>query len=416
MMEDRSGTNGGSNRTANVSRRTFLGAAGTAGATGFAGCLGGSGGVDTVKWAVVSPMSGPYESLGPSQRKSAKLAIQQINDSDDFEFTIEATYGDTGTDPEMATGAAEEIVDGDGASFVTGAISSSVALELNGFAGDNGVLYTPGAAAIPITGSSCNEYVFRFETNTAQVAEACATWTVENLGGKVWFHYADYAYGQSVYDEWKGRMTGVDGFQEVGLSKSDLGAKDFAPYVEDIKNSDAEVAVVGMTGGDLVRFVAQAQEQNLLDSVDVMTTTGSFKNIRDPLGPAGTDIYSAVRYVPKVRTGDNQDFVSAYEEAYDATPDNFSRVGYESIRMVAKGIRRAGSSDPADVKDTLAGLSMQTIFGQVEFRECDHQSTNPVWVGRNVLPSGEDVADVQLLELVEGEDAIPPCEQTGCEM
>ncbi|MFB6352731.1 MAG: ABC transporter substrate-binding protein [Halobacteriales archaeon] len=429
-------------------RRTFLKVVGASGVTGLTGCIQGTdetpsptetdvpagdqgdGGMETsttvgtptqapigtVTWGVINPMTGPYSGLAPSQRNGNKLAIQYVNESDEFEFEIDPVYEDTGTDPATGRRKAQKVVEQDGAQYIFGAISSSVALGLNEFAKQNQVIYTPGAAAVPITGANCNAYVFRFETNTAQIAEACAKWTVNNLGNKVWFHIADYAYGNSVLAEWRSRMQEVGNFEEVGVSRSKLGAGNFGSYISQIANSDAEVAVLGMTGGDLINFFKQAANQGLKEQVKLMAATGSFAVIRGAAGKAAAGTWNGVRYVPKIQTGDNPAFVQAYQSAYDGQPDNFARVGYDSIRMVARGIQEAGTADPTKVKDVLAGLEMQTIFGQNRFRECDHQAMNPVWVGKNAMTGAGSVPGVQLINKVEGQNAIPPCDEVKCSL
>lgn len=175
------------------SRRTFLkvvGAGGVAG--GLSGCVSniqgeaGQEGIGTVEYGILNPMTGPYGGLAVGQRQGAELAVEYVNDSDEFDFEIEAAYDDTEADPSTGRRKAQKLVQQEDADYLFGAISSSVALGLNDFAGGEGVIYNPGAAAVPITGENCNEYVFRFETNTAQIAEATSAWTVENLGTKVW--------------------------------------------------------------------------------------------------------------------------------------------------------------------------------------------------------------------------------------
>lgn len=404
-------TGGGSR--AGASRRSVLRAAGTAGVVGIAGCPLGGGG-ETATFGVLSPTSGPYSSLGPEQRKGAELGVEHARAAG-YDFSIEAVYADTATDEATAQQRADEVVSGDGASYLVGGISSDVARSLSAFVENESVIYMAGAAAIPITGTLCNRFVFRFETNTAQIAEACAPWTVRNLGGKTWFHFADYSYGRSVYDEWRARMRPMTGFRQVGFSLTELGAGDFGDAISEIRNSPAEVVVAGMTGGDLVGFVKQAAAAGLLEEVELMTTTASFRSLRAAMGSDGVGVYSGVRYLPTLQTGDNPSFASAYRERFDGEPGNFARVGYESIRTVAKAIDAAGTTDPVAVTDVLAGRETETIFGPNRYRECDHQATNPVWVGRNVPGDGGRPA-VDLLEQVGGEEAIPPCSETRCNM
>jgi branched-chain amino acid transport system substrate-binding protein len=298
-----------------------------------------------------------------------------------------------------------------------GAISSSTALALNDFAESEGVLYNPGAAAVDITGANCNEWVFRAETNAAQIAEAVAPWVVENLGTSVWFHIADYAYGNSVQQEWSSRMEETsDEYQEVGESASEVGATNYGNFITQIANSDADVVVIGMTGGDLINFVKQAAAQGLKEQVALVSPTMSFQVVREALGPDAYDTWGGVRYIPSLETGDNPEFASTYEEQYGTTPDNFARVAFDSIRMTAQGIQEAGSNDPEVVKDTLPGLQVDSLFGPNEFRACDHQALNPVWSGENVEPDDDGAADVELIEKIEGPDAIYPCEESGCQL
>jgi len=415
-----------------IDRRRVLKTAGAgtlAGVSGLAGCLEGlgggttateGGGGGTITYGVLNPISGAYKGLGPGQRNGSKLAIKQLQNDDDFEYDIEAVYKDTGTSSETATQVATEAVDKDGANFLVGAISSSVAGALNGFAQENEVIYNPGGAAVPLTGEQCNEWVFRAETNTAQIAEAVAGYTVNNLGSNVWFHIANYAYGTSVLDRTEARMKQESAdYSRAGLTKSKLGASNYDSYISEISNSDADVVVLGMTGGDLITFVKQAVSKGLNEEVTLVSPTMTFAVVLGALGADAYGTYGGVRYIPSLSTGDNPSFVEAYKDEFDgAVPDNFARVGYQSIMMTAKGVQEAGSVDPATVKDTLPGMEMSTIFGTNQFRECDHQAMNPTWMGKIVEPDSGDVGTVETVTKLSGEEALSnlPCSETGCSM
>lgn len=412
---------GGTTQRLGSSRRRFLAAAGATGLAGLARWPGATTAaaqqIGTVNYGILNPLTGTFGGLAEGQRNGAELGIQTVNESDEFDFTIEAAFEDTEGNPSIGRRRAQRVVEQEGAQFLMGAISSSTALALNDFAASEGVLYNPGAAAVEITGANCNEWVFRAETNAAQIAEAVAPWVVENLGTNVWFHIADYAYGNSVQQEWSSRMEETtDEFQQVGQSASEVGATNYGNFISQVGNSDAEVVVIGMTGGDLINFVKQAAAQGLKEQISLVSPTMSFQVVREALGPDAYNTWGGVRYVPALETGDNQEFVQAYTDQYDTTPDNFARVAYDSIRMTAQGIQEAGSNDPEAVKDVLPGLEVDSLFGPNQFRECDHQALNPVWSGENVEPSEGEAADVELIERVEGPDAIYSCEESGCQL
>ncbi|AGB17016.1 ABC-type branched-chain amino acid transport system, periplasmic component [Halovivax ruber XH-70] len=410
----------------NHRRRSVLKAAGVAGVSALAGCVGDPDEVDdgddenfdTVQFGVLEPFTGDFADLAEERNQGERLAIEQINASDEFDFEIEYEEYDTQLNAEDGIQAANQAIERDGAQFLTGAISSSVALAINGIAEQNEVIYTPGAADTSITGQECNEYVFRFETSTAQIAEVMAQWTAENLGSSIMYSLADYAYGESVGEEFGSRMQEqTDDYEEVLTVEPAESATDFEAFITQLSDNaaDADALVVGATGGHLIRFLLQAYERGLHEEIPIVTTTGSFAVVRGGATEAAQGIYSGTRYVPGLETGTNQQFVSDYEAEYDAQPDNFSRVGYGSIMMVAQGIQEAGSRDPSVVRETLSGMTYESIFGDVTLRECDQQATNPVWMAENVAPSGGgEVADVDLLTELDGEEAAPACEDTGC--
>ena len=412
------------------SRRNILktiSASSLVGLTGLTGCLGspdevndgGDEEFDTVQFGAIEPFTGEFSDLAEERHQGTELAIEEINESDEYDFTIEYSEYDSQVDPATATQQAEQAIQSDEARFLTGCISSSAALAINDVALQNEVIYTPGAADTSITGTECNEYVFRFETNTAQIAEVMSQWTADELGDQIVYHIADYAYGESVLNEVETRMESIsDSYEQVGVTRSNPGATDFEAFISQLAgvSDEADAVVVGMTGADLAIFLSQAGARGLSDEIPIVTTTGSFRSIRAGAGGGAYGTYSGVRYVPELETGDNETFVEAYEAEYDNPPDNFSRVGYESIRMVANGIREAGSNDPTVVKDTLSGMEHDTIFGPNEFRECDQQAMNPVWMGECVEPESGDLADIELLAELSGEEAAPDCEDTGCEL
>lgn len=418
------------------SRRRFLRAATATGLAGFAGCVqeagteteaGTNGGQDpsdgtdtpadigTVTFGVLSPVSGPFSPLGKAQRQAAKLAVDYVNDSDEFDFEIEAVYEDTQTDPAVGRQKAQKVVQDDGAQYIAGEANSSVALALADYAKNENVVYTSGGAAMALTGENCNEYTFRNETNTYAHAAGLVDFAVQELGSKWWLHTADYAYGNSAFNQIEARIEaqGHD-VDIVGRTKPELGTENFGPYISQISNSDAEVLAIPLTGGDLINFMKQADSAGLKDEVEIIGTALFAQVIRGALGPAAAGTYSATLYNHQLETGDNQQFVEAYRNEYDSPPGSFARVGYEAVRMAARGIQAAGTADPSRVKDTLEDLEMTTVLGETAFRACDHQSANPVWTSEIVAEG--DGTRVELMNKIEGENALPPCDQTGCSM
>ena len=417
----------------------YVAGTGLAASTALAGCVqersdggddtttsgdGGSGTTTTsdgaedigsVTFGILVPTSGPSAPLGQAQRRGAELGVQFVNDSDAFDFTIDPVYEDTQTDPATGRQRVEKVIEEDGAQYVAGALESSVALAVADYVSQQQAVYMSGAATVELTGSECNANTFRYETNAAQQMAGLVDFAAKELGDTWWLHTTDDAYGSSAIDQIERRIDalGLD-VDIVGRTMPDKGTTNYGPQVSQISNSEAEVVALPETGADLVNFMKQASNAGLKEEVDIIGTALFAQVSRAALGETAVGTYSSTLYNAQLDTGDNAQFVDAYSSAHDGVPGSFARVGYDLVRMAARGIQAAGTSDPTQVRETLEGLEMTTVLGDTSFRACDHQSVNPVWTGEIV--SGDPIPGIELLSKVEGPDAIRPCEATGCSL
>jgi branched-chain amino acid transport system substrate-binding protein len=372
--------------------------------------------VDTVSFGVLVPVSGPSAPLGKAQQRGAKLGVEYVNGSDAFDFEIDAVYEDTQTDPAAGRQKAEKVVEEDGVRYVAGALESSVALAVSDYLAGQEAVYTSGAATMELTGPECTANTFRNETNAAQQMAGVADFAAAELGTNWWLHTTDDAYGNSAFEQVKRRIEseGLD-VDIVGETKPDFGRENYGPQISRISNSEAEVLILPDTGGDLINFMKQASNAGLKDEVEIVGTALFAQVTRGALGQVAAGTYSSTLYNHKLDTGDNAQFVEAYRSAHDAPPGSFARVGYELVRTAARGIQTAGTADPTRVRETLEGLEMTTVLGETSYRACDHQSVNPVWTGE-IVATDDGGTEVELLEKVPGEEAIRPCEETGCNL
>jgi branched-chain amino acid transport system substrate-binding protein len=65
-----------------------------------------------------------------------------------------------------------------------------------------------------------------------------------------------------------------------------------------------------------------------------------------------------------------------------------SVVGYLTMKSIAAGIAKAGSTDTEKLVDAFRGLKLDGPFGSFYFRAIDHQSTLGSFVGKIALKDG----------------------------
>ncbi|MDQ3526927.1 MAG: ABC transporter substrate-binding protein, partial [Actinomycetota bacterium] len=75
---------------------------------------------------------------------------------------------------------------------------------------------------------------------------------------------------------------------------------------------------------------------------------------------------------------ENADFLAAYEEAYDARPDQFAAQAYTGLMLVDLAVRTNCSGERDDIQEGLAGISeIPTVLGTLsinEARDAEHEA------------------------------------------
>jgi branched-chain amino acid transport system substrate-binding protein len=64
-----------------------------------------------------------------------------------------------------------------------------------------------------------------------------------------------------------------------------------------------------------------------------------------------------------------KDFYDAYNKAYNTAPENsFAALGYDAVLLVADALKRAGSADPAKLRDALQDTKdLQGVTGLISY-------------------------------------------------
>ncbi len=385
----------------------------------------------------VMPLTGPYSSSGKDMQYGFELAAKHINDSAGAAEHMESLKGkkgllgkkietgvaDSETKPNPAIQAATRFIRNDKAIMLTGAVSSAVAIALEKLGQREKVIFMVGnSGSNDTTGKDCQRYGFRSQNSAYMAAKALSPVLAKELGKgkKVAYLTPDYTYGHSVYDSMK-EFTSKEGWTEATNQLAPLGTTDFSSYLLNIANSGADVFVNIAFGADAVASTKQAEQFNILQKMKyVVPNISQFqaKELGAKImgGTYGTQPWwwTEEDHFPLAKA-----FVSDFEKKYGYKPRWGASEAYVQMMVWADAVARAGSFYPVDVIKALeSGHKVDTIYGKVWYREGDHQMVRPVPVVQGKTPSEmkgkEDY--FKIVEIVKGEDAMPPLKATGCKM
>ena len=348
----------------------------------LAACGGGGdsgGGGDTIDLGFISVFSGRVAMLGDTGLKGAQLAVNEINEAggvDGQEFAIESK--DTAADPEQAVSAARDFVLQDQVDFLIDGSSSNEAFAVSQTSSQLGtVVITTASEADTLTAEeNFQEKVFRVARSTTFDGVAAAKYA-ESLGAKNWMSISpDYAYGRDCTDRFFEFLPDASVGKQLWPA---LFEPDYTPLIQQIVRESPDAVFSCLWGGDLVTFIQQAKPFGLFEKTTFVTPTLADSLVIDALGadlPAG--IHTGSRFaVGSPPTDANAQFDKDYRAEFGEGPTNWSIQGYLGVKMLAKAIEEAGSTEPDAVAKALEGLELtDTPWGDVALRDKDHTLTN----------------------------------------
>jgi branched-chain amino acid transport system substrate-binding protein len=349
---------------------------------------------DTIKIGEMNSYKSQPAFLEP-YKKGWQMAVEDINAAGGvLGKKIEVISRDDGANPGDAVRAADELVTGEGVNILCGTFLSNVGLAVTEFAGKKKVFFL-GAEALTdkMVWQNGNRYTFRLRASTyMQVAMLMPSALVANK--KRWaLVYPNFEFGQASAAAFKQMIKAKQPDVEfVTEQATPLGKIDAGAVAQAIDDAKPDAIFSAEFGPDLAQFVREGNTRGVFKDRSVVALLAGEPEYLQPLkddAPVGWIVtgYPASASLPP----QNPEFVAAYQKRYHEVPVLGSIVGYLTIKSLAAGIAKAGSTDTEKLVDAFQGLQLTGAFGPFQYRAIDHQSTLGGYVGKIALQDGHGV-------------------------
>jgi branched-chain amino acid transport system substrate-binding protein len=326
-------------------------------------------------------------------KKGMDLAVEEVNAAGGINGRkIEVISRDDGASPGDAVRAAEELVSREKVDVLAGGFLSNIGLALTDFAKQKKVFFL---ASEPLTDKivwqNGNKYTFRLRPSTYMQA-AMLVPEAAKLKKKRWaVVYPNYEYGQSAVATFKEQLKKLQPDVEfVAEQAAPLGKVDAGAVAQALADAKPDAIFNVLFGGDLSRFVREGNTRGLFKGREVVSLLTGEPEYIDPLKdetPEGWIVTGYPWY--GIDTPDHKAFFIAYHKKYNDYPRLGSMVGYTTIKALATGMKKAGSTNTDKLITAFRGMSFDTPFGKATFRAQDHQSTVGAYVGRTTVRGGK---------------------------
>lgn len=369
---------------------------------------------DTIKIGELNSYKAIPAFLEPYQ-KGMELAVAEVNAAGGvLGKKLEVVSRDDGANPGDAVRAAEELTTREGVQVLAGTFLSNIGLAVSEYAKQRKVFFLASEPLTDkLTWDNGNRYTFRLRPSTyMQVAMLMDA--VADSGAKRWaLVYPNYEYGTSAAETFKALLKErVPDAVIVTEQAPPLRGIDAGAVVQAIADSQPDGIFNALFAGDLSQFVREGQTRGLFDEMPVVSLLTGEPEYLDPLGadtPTGWVVTGYPWY--GIETPEHDAFLTAYKDRFDTYPRVGSVVGYSTIKSIAAGIEKAGSTDTDALIAAFEGLQVVTPFGEITYRPSDHQSTMGAFVGNLDIVDG--TGQMVDFKYVPGEMVLPSPEEAA---
>ena len=352
----------------------------------------GASAQDTIKIGEINSYKALPQTTGP-YRQGWLLAQEEINAAGGvLGKKLETVFRDDNANAGDAVRVASELTTRERVDILAGVTLSHVGLAVADYSKQQKVFFlASGPLSDKVVWDNGNRYTFRLRAGTYALAESVVAEAVK-LKKKRWaLVYPNYEYGQAASAAFKESMRKAQpGIEFVTEQATPLGQIDPGPVVQAISDSKPDAIFNVLFGSDLAKFARDGKTRGLFEGREVVSLLTGEPEYLDPLKDDAPANWIVTGYpYTSIDRPEHKAFAAAYQKKYNDYPRLNSVVGYATVKAIAAGLQKAGSTDTEKLITAFKGLQFSSPFGPVVFRTQDNQSTLGIFVGRTALKDGK---------------------------
>ncbi len=333
---------------------------------------------DTIKIGLGFDLSGAESSLDLPAANGALLAIKEINANGGIlGKQIEAVSHDTRYDMALTAQVAQQFVEEDKVAAVVGFTDSDSVLAAGPIIQAAGIPFITAGATSPQLPDQVGDLFFMACFGDNVQAAAGAEYAYANFGHTAYLLTdTGVEYTTLLAGYFKARFEQLGGTIVLEDSYAD-DATDFSTQITKLRALSEQpsfyyVAAMPYNVGPVVRQMRDAGLDGPIVGGDGYDTP----DILSVAGDSANNVYFTTHALMDTELGTDgiKAFIAAYTAEYGHAPENaFAALGYDSMKLLADAITRAGSTDATAIQEAmLATKDFPGITGAITFANGSH--------------------------------------------
>jgi branched-chain amino acid transport system substrate-binding protein len=196
--------------------------------------------------------------------------------------------------------------------------------------------------------------------------------------------YSNEAFDRSVADGARGWLKDQK-IDKVYDEEYQPATQDFTSILAVIKTKNPDLILIAGHEENALNFIRQSQAADLNPRMAVFTVGPPTGDFRKTLGKAAEYVYGITPWLPDMEIGGEifksaRDFDKQFQARFGYSADYHVASGAADVLVYKFAIEKAGSLDPKKVRDTIAALDAETLYGRVKF-----ESTGQIAIDQVVI-------------------------------
>ena len=337
-------------------------------------CAAAAGGGE-IKIAVLAPLSGPVPTFGVMTRDGALQAIDEWNAKGGvLGKKIVPIIEDSQCTPDPAVNAANKVIDQDKVSFIIGEVCSKASIPISEIANAKKIIQISPTSTNPdvtvAKDGKTKEYIYRACFIDPFQGKVGAKFAMDVLKAKTAFIMLDQSndYVKGLAEFFEKSFTEAGG-KVVGKESYTSTDTDFSAILSKVAEAKPDVVYLP----DYYNIVNLATKQAKEKGITAPFLGGDGWDSSDLDKAAAAGGFFTNHYSPEDPRPEVQNFVKAFGVKYKddkggaKVPDALAALAYDATSLMLQGIKEAGSTDTAKVKDALNKIKFSGISGNITF-------------------------------------------------
>ena len=308
---------------------------------------------DTIRVGVYGDTTGATSSFGQSTKNGIQLAFEEINAAGGVNGKkLEMIFEDDQGTPEKAKTVISKLINQDKVIAVLGEVASSNSLAAAPVAQEAKIpMITPSSTNPKVTevGDYISRVCFIDPFQGSVMAKFAANTLKAKTAAILGDNSSDYSKGLTKFFEEEFNKLGGKVINKQTYAQKD---QDFKAQLTQMRDQKPDVIYIPGYYGEVGIIAKQARELGMTQPLlggDGWDSPELWK-----LGGAALkDAYISNHYSADNPASEIQNFVKAYKAKFSVEPDSLAALAYDSAKVLADAIKRAGGTESVKLKDAI---------------------------------------------------------------